>query len=144
LTQKAKLDYHSSPSQVRAACPVDQLVEEIEKRNRLKLLLPWLEARVAEGNQEPGLHNALAMIYIEMGREPETFLKNNPYYDSKVVGKFCEDRDPHLAYTAYKRAWGSCDEELVEVTNKNGLFRMQVRKLLMSGCYMRIQNDIDE
>ena len=42
--------------------------------------------RAAEGNQEPQLHNALAMIYIEMGRDPETYLKNNPYYDSAVVG----------------------------------------------------------
>merc|ERR1719281_1965642 len=50
---------------VRAACPVESLVEEVEKRNKLKLCLPWLEARVAEGNQDPGLHNALAKIYID-------------------------------------------------------------------------------
>jgi clathrin heavy chain len=33
----------------RNTCPVAQLVEEVEKRNRLKLILDWLEARVAEG-----------------------------------------------------------------------------------------------
>merc|ERR1711998_204693 len=38
--------------------------------------------------------------------------------------------DPHLAYTAYKRAWGSCDEQLVDVTNRNGLFKMQARYLV--------------
>jgi len=96
----------------------------------MKILLPWLEARVSEGNQEAQLHNALAMIYIETSRDPETFLKNNPYYDSVTVGKFCEERDPHLAYTAYKRAWGQCDEQLVAVTNKNGLFRLQARYLV--------------
>merc|ERR1719502_201020 len=51
---------------VRSQCPVDPLVEEMEARNRLRLLTPWLEARVAEGNQEPMLHNALAKICIDM------------------------------------------------------------------------------
>lgn len=91
---------------------------------------PWLEARVSEGNQEKPLHNALAMIMIETGRDPENFLKNNPYYDSIAVGKFCEERDPHLAFTAYKRAWGQCDDELVAVTNKNGLFKLQAKYLV--------------
>ncbi|CAE8694405.1 unnamed protein product, partial [Polarella glacialis] len=50
---------------VRAACPCEPLVKEVEKRNRLKVILPWLEARVAEGNQEPSLHNAMAMILID-------------------------------------------------------------------------------
>merc|ERR550514_2053413 len=115
---------------VRAACPVDPLVEEVEKRNRLRIILPWLEARVSEGNQEPQLHNALAKIYIDTNRDPETFLKNNAFYDSAAVGKYCEERDPHLAFTAYKRAWGTCDEELVQVTDKNGLYRLQARYLV--------------
>ncbi|CAK0821860.1 unnamed protein product, partial [Prorocentrum cordatum] len=110
---------------VRAACPIEPLVVEVEKRNRLRVLLPWLEARVAEGNQDPYLHNGIAMIYIDTNRDPEQFLKTNAFYDSAIVGKYCEDRDPHLAYTAYKRAYGSCDEQLVNVTNKNGLFRLQ-------------------
>jgi len=115
---------------VRAACPVEPLVAEVEKRNRLRILLPWLEARQSEGNQDPALHNALAKIYIDTNRDADTFLKNNAFYDSMTVGKYCEDRDPHLAYTAYKRAWGSCDEQLVDVTNKNGLFRLQARYLV--------------
>eukprot|EP00742_Colponemidia_sp_Colp-10_P000714 GILJ01000776.1.p1 GENE.GILJ01000776.1~~GILJ01000776.1.p1 ORF type:complete len:1719 (+),score=373.80 GILJ01000776.1:96-5252(+) len=115
---------------VRGACPVDALVEEVEKRHRLRLVQPWLEARASEGNTEPGLHNALAKIYIDTNKDPESFLINNQYYDSKVVGKYCEDRDPHLAFTAYKRAWGSCDLELVDVTNKNSLFRLQARYLV--------------
>eukprot|EP00397_Hematodinium_sp_SG-2012_P000429 GEMP01000429.1.p1 GENE.GEMP01000429.1~~GEMP01000429.1.p1 ORF type:complete len:1703 (+),score=505.89 GEMP01000429.1:149-5257(+) len=115
---------------VRGQCPIERLVEEVEKRNRLRIILPWLEARVAEGQQEPALHNALAMIYIDTNRDAENFLKNNAFYDSAVVGKYCEERDPHLAFTAYKRAWGSCDEQLVSVTNKNGLFRLQARYLV--------------
>lgn len=36
---------------IRGLCPVDALVEETSKRNRLKILQPWLEQRVQEGNQ---------------------------------------------------------------------------------------------
>ena len=39
--------------------------------------------------------------------------RENPYYDSKVVGKYCEKRDPHLACIAYER--GQCDAELIKV-----------------------------
>lgn len=113
---------------VRNLCPVDPLVEACEKRNRLKLLLPWLEARQQEGNIEPATHNALAKIYIDSNKNPEQFLVQNQFYDSKVVGKYCEKRDPYLAFVAYKR--GLCDYELMEVTNKNGLFKHQARYLV--------------
>eukprot|EP01116_Phalansterium_solitarium_P013913 TRINITY_DN3136_c0_g1_i1.p1 TRINITY_DN3136_c0_g1~~TRINITY_DN3136_c0_g1_i1.p1 ORF type:complete len:1727 (-),score=785.73 TRINITY_DN3136_c0_g1_i1:319-5382(-) len=113
---------------VRNLCPVDPLVEAVEKRHKLKLILPWLEQRIQEGNQEPGLHNTLAKIYIDANKEPENFLLNNSYYDSLVVGKYCEKRDPHLAFIAYKR--GRCDRELIDVTNKNGLFKQQARYLV--------------
>lgn len=80
---------------------------------RLKLLLPWLEARIHEGCEEPATHNALAKIYIDSNNNPERFLRENPYYDSRVVGKYCEKRDPHLACVAYER--GQCDQELINV-----------------------------
>lgn len=81
--------------------------------SRLKLLLPWLEARIHEGCEEPATHNALAKIYIDSNNNPERFLRENPYYDSRVVGKYCEKRDPHLACVAYER--GQCDLELIKV-----------------------------
>eukprot|EP00916_Digyalum_oweni_P021100 GHVL01035078.1.p1 GENE.GHVL01035078.1~~GHVL01035078.1.p1 ORF type:complete len:1411 (+),score=249.62 GHVL01035078.1:264-4496(+) len=115
---------------VRGNCPVKPLVEEVESRNRLKLLLPWLEARVAEGNQEPELHNAMGKLCVDINRDPESFLKTNMFYDSAVLGSYCEARDPHLAYIAYKRAWGSCDEALVRVTNEHGLYRLQAKYLV--------------
>lgn len=80
---------------------------------RLKLLLPWLESRIHEGCEEPATHNALAKIYIDSNNNPERFLRENPYYDSRVVGKYCEKRDPHLACVAYER--GQCDQELINV-----------------------------
>ena len=80
---------------------------------RLKLLLPWLESRVHEGEEEPATHNALAKIYIDSNNNPERFLRENQYYDSRVVGRYCEKRDPHLACVAYER--GQCDEDLIKV-----------------------------
>ena len=80
---------------------------------RLKLLLPWLETRVHEGVEEPATHNALAKIYIDSNNNPERFLRENQFYDSRVVGRYCEKRDPHLACVAYER--GQCDDDLIKV-----------------------------
>merc|ERR1719183_2302412 len=113
---------------VRGMAPAEQLVEEVEKRNRLKLLQQWLEARVNEGVQEAPVHNALMKIYIDMNNRPDEYLVQNNYYDSKVVGEYCEKRDPQLSFIAYKR--GLCDAELVDVTNRHGLFKQQARYLV--------------
>lgn len=67
----------------------------------------------------------MAKIKIDTNQDPENFLTNNQFYDAKgifnlyiflywdfnfffekAVGKFCEERDPHLAVIAYKRSWG--------------------------------------
>merc|ERR1719479_329081 len=113
---------------VRGQFNTDELVEEVEKRNRLKLILPWLESRVHEGSVEPATHNALAKIYIDSNNNAERFLMENPHYDSKVVGKYCEKRDPHLACKAYER--GNCDRELIAVCNENSLFKSEARYLV--------------
>uniref|UniRef100_A0A1B6E1U7 Clathrin heavy chain n=1 Tax=Clastoptera arizonana TaxID=38151 RepID=A0A1B6E1U7_9HEMI len=113
---------------VRGQFSTDELVEEVEKRNRLKLLLPWLESRVHEGCVEPATHNALAKIYIDSNNNPERFLRENQFYDSRVVGKYCEKRDPHLACVAYER--GQCDRELINVCNENSLFKSEARYLV--------------
>eukprot|EP01012_Entosiphon_sulcatum_P019743 TRINITY_DN2467_c0_g1_i2.p1 TRINITY_DN2467_c0_g1~~TRINITY_DN2467_c0_g1_i2.p1 ORF type:complete len:1682 (-),score=470.43 TRINITY_DN2467_c0_g1_i2:58-5103(-) len=109
-------------------CPVEPLVTEVEKRNRLKLLQGWLEARAHEGQTDPVLHNALGKIYIDSNQGAEEFLKRNEHYDSKILGKYCENRDPTLAFIAYQR--GQCDFELVEITTKNGMFKQQARYLV--------------
>ena len=113
---------------VRGQFNTDELVEEVEKRNRLKLILPWLESRVHEGSTEPATHNALAKIYIDSNNNAERFLMENQYYDSKVVGRYCEKRDPHLACKAYER--GNCDRELIAVCNENSLFKSEARYLV--------------
>nr|XP_002763698.2 clathrin heavy chain 1-like [Callithrix jacchus] len=60
---------------LRGQFSTDELVAEAEKRNRLKLLLPWLEARIHEGSEEPATHNALAKIYVDSNSSPERFLR---------------------------------------------------------------------
>lgn len=108
---------------VGTACPVDELVEIAETRNRLRLLQPWLEARVATGSTEPGTHNALGKIYITLNKDPKSFLLNNMFYDPKVLGPYCESLDPQLAFIAYKRGAGECDDELIKVSHDHGLYR---------------------
>nr|CAG8635911.1 3923_t:CDS:2 [Entrophospora candida] len=113
---------------VTGTVPIDQLIQEVEKRNRLKSLLSWLELHAKEGNQDPELYNALAKIRIDNNVDPEKFLREDTHYDSMVVGKYCEKRDPHLAFVAYQH--GQCDFELVRVTNENIMFKHQVRYLV--------------
>ncbi|EFJ17279.1 hypothetical protein SELMODRAFT_115182 [Selaginella moellendorffii] len=111
---------------IRSLVPVEPLVAECQKRrNRLRLLTPFLENLVSEGSKDVAVHNALAKIAVDTSNNPEHFLTTNPYYDSQVVGKYCENRDPTLAVIAYHR--GQCDDDLIHVTNRNSLFKVQAR-----------------
>lgn len=117
-------------AELRATCPPEPLIEEFEKRSRLRVLENWLEQRAAEGNATPAIHNALAKIVIDTDKDPQTFLTTNQYYDSALIGKYCESRDPHFAFAAYKRSWGKCDNELIELTNKNAMYKLQAKYLI--------------
>ena len=108
--------------------PIDDLVQEVESRNRLKILLPFLETTLQSGNQQQAVYNALAKIYIDSNNNPEKFLNENDQYDSLTVGKYCEKRDPSLACIAYTK--GQNDLELISITNENSMFRNQARYLL--------------
>ena len=115
---------------IRNACPAEALIDEMEKRNRLRVIQSWLEDREREGIVDAPVHTALAKIYIDTNRDPEDFLIRNEYYDPKIVGKYCEERNPELAVKAYTRAWGECDNELIELTTRNGMHRVQARYLV--------------
>lgn len=52
---------------VRSLLPVDGLVEAVERRNRLKLLTPFLEHLISEGSQDPHVHNALGERMLDSG-----------------------------------------------------------------------------
>ena len=114
---------------VTGPIPVDELVDEVEKRNRLKLILPWLKTQIESGNEDQALYNAMAKISIDSNQNPEAFLKENNLYDPLVVGKYCEKRDPYLAYIAYAK--GFCDDELLAITNDNSMYKHQARYLVL-------------
>ncbi|PSN42946.1 Clathrin heavy chain 1 [Blattella germanica] len=125
---------------VRGQFSTDELVEEVEKRNRLKLLLPWLESRVHEGCVEPATHNALAKIYIDSNNNPERFLKylvrrrdpelwaevlneSNPYkrplIDQVVQTALSETQDPEdISVTVKAFMTADLPNELIELLEK--------------------------
>jgi clathrin heavy chain len=49
-------------------------------------------------------------------------------YDPLVIGKYCEKRDPYLAFVAYQK--GQCDQELINITNENQMYKHQARYLV--------------
>ena len=108
--------------------PIKELVEEVEKRNRLKILLPFLEKTLEGGSNDQEVYNTLAKIYIDSNNSPEKFLQDNNNYDTLVVGKYCEKRDPYLAYISYSK--GGNDDQLIAITNENKMFKYQARYLL--------------
>ena len=114
---------------VTGPIPVDELTDEVEKRNRLKLIMPWLKKQIESGSEDQALYNAMAKISIDSNQNPEAFLKENNLYDPLIVGKYCEKRDPYLAYIAYAK--GFCDAELIAITNDNSMYKHQARYLVL-------------
>lgn len=108
--------------------PIQELTAEVEKRNRLKLLLPFLEKTLETGVQDRSIYDTLAKIYIDSNNSPEKFLKENDQYDTLDVGRYCEKRDPYLAYIAYEK--GQNDTDLIRITNDNSMYKYQARYLL--------------
>ena len=68
------------------------------------------------------------LTFTQGNNNPEKFLKENDQYDTLTVGKYCEKRDPNLAFIAYSK--GQNDLELIGVTNENSMFKAQARYLL--------------
>ncbi|KAF9805197.1 hypothetical protein SFRURICE_019015 [Spodoptera frugiperda] len=123
---------------VRGQFSTDELVAEVEKRNRLYLAEaapPLVGDPCPRGQQlvkwrdEPShITTSTRQDLHRLQQQPEGFLKENQWYDSRVVGRYCEKRDPHLACVAYER--GQCDRELIAVCNDNSLFKTQARYLV--------------
>jgi clathrin heavy chain len=131
----ALLEYDASESMIKGVldaagsmCPIDELVEQVEARGRLKMLRSFLEARAAEKRTDSALHNALAKIYIEINEGVEKFLESNEFYDALIVGQYCETRDPSLALVAYMR--GNCHDQIIEVSIKNGMWKPLAKHLV--------------
>jgi clathrin heavy chain len=50
-------------------CPIENLVEEFERRGKLRMLETWLQTKYDQRIVEPSLHNALAKIYVDTGNK---------------------------------------------------------------------------
>lgn len=109
-------------------CPVEELVSECENRGRLRLILPWLEARKAERKTDTALYNALGKIYVDTNNNAEDFLTNNQFYDSAVLGAYCENRNTIFAFIAYRRS--NLDDQVLALTLKNGMWKELARYLV--------------
>lgn len=108
--------------------PIEELVDEVEKRNRLKLILPWVEAKVASGLQDPALYNALAKILIDSNSNPQAFLTENnvrpilasyPWYYSSLR--------PHSSFTS---------PSLSESTLRSAILRLRTSPTLRASAMM--------
>jgi clathrin heavy chain len=115
-------------SSVPSSFDIAELTNEIEKRNKLRLILPWLESKVSQGSQDPGIHTALAKIYIDSNQNAERFLTENHYYDPLLVGRYSSRRDPHLAFIAFRR--GRCDADILQLCQENAMFKNEARYLV--------------
>jgi len=114
--------------QVKNTVSVEELTTEFEKRNKLKLLRPFFEAKVAEDSKDEAVHTGLGKVYVDANISPEHFLDTNEHYDPLAVGRYCAKRDPFLAVVAFRK--GKCDDEMLELTNRNALFKEQAQYLV--------------
>ncbi|KAG6808949.1 hypothetical protein H0H92_002275 [Tricholoma furcatifolium] len=92
--------------------PIDELVHEVKERNRLKLILSWLEARVQAGSQDRSIFNAL-------GRTISMKLS--------LLASFAK-RETHTWRTSHAK--GLCDNELIAIINDNSMFKQRARYLV--------------
>jgi clathrin heavy chain len=113
---------------VQHTAPMEELISETMKRERLRLLQPILEARAQSGSIDPATNNGIVLLAYNMGRNPERVLRENQYYNPKFVGDILAKRDAHLACIAYAK--GNCDVDLIELTNTHQLYKEQARYLV--------------
>jgi len=114
--------------QVKNTVAVDELMVEFEKRNKLKLLRSFFEAKLGEESKDEAVHTGLAKIYVDANISPEHFLETNEHYDTVAVGRYCAKRDPYLAAVAFRK--GKCDDEMLDLTTRNAMFKEQAQYLV--------------
>ncbi|CCW60031.1 unnamed protein product [Phytomonas sp. EM1] len=132
---QALIECHKSEDYIKsvlsaagAMCPIQELVDVAENTGRMSLIREWVQDRCSEKKTDAALFNALGKIYVDSGENPEAFLLENEYYDPMVLGKYCENTDPNLAYIAYMR--GNCSEAIVKLCQKNNMYNHLARYLV--------------
>ncbi|ORM41265.1 Clathrin heavy chain 1 [Babesia sp. Xinjiang] len=98
------------------------MIKVADERHQLLMLRDWLEKRVNEGYKETEIHTALAKIRVSSQEDAENFLLTNKHYDRTVIGRFCEERDPMLAYLIYYEA--QLDSDVLRLCLANGFHKM--------------------
>ena len=103
----------ASGVQVRSLLPIGELCDEVEKRNKLRLLDKFLQLLVQEGSQDPQVHNAMGKILIDANSNPEHFLQvrrpcvsHNVFFESTRddLESTRDGRDPHRCQLEMKWA----------------------------------------
>ncbi|OHT11249.1 Clathrin heavy chain 1 [Tritrichomonas foetus] len=110
---------------VQHTAPIDDLITQTMKRERIKLLEPILYGRAQSGATDSATNNGLVLLAVLSNRNGEKALRENQYYDPKFVGEILAKRDAHLACLAFAK--GNCDDELIELTNQHQLYKEQAR-----------------
>jgi clathrin heavy chain len=52
------------------------------------------------------------------------------FYEPRVLGPYCESLDPQLAFIAYKKGAGECDDQLIAISHTHGLYHDPGRYLV--------------
>jgi clathrin heavy chain len=110
---------------VQHTARIDDLIVQTMKRERLKLLEQILYSRAQAGSMDAATNNGIVLLAVLSNRNGERALRENQYYDPKFVGDILAKRDAHLACIAYAK--GSCDDELLDLTNQHELYKEQAR-----------------
>ncbi|GFE55454.1 clathrin heavy chain [Babesia ovis] len=101
---------------------IKSMLKVADERHQLLMLRDWLEKRVEEGCKESEIHTALAKIRVSSQKDAENFLLTNKFYDRAIIGRFCEERDPMLAYLIYSEA--QLDNDVLRLCIANNLHKM--------------------
>ncbi|CDR98027.1 clathrin heavy chain, putative [Babesia bigemina] len=118
----AESTIHSILENLKDSNGMIAMIKVADERHQLLMLKDWLQKRVNDGYKETEIHTALAKIRVSSQQDAEEFLRTNTHYDRAVVGKFCEERDPMLAYLIYSQA--TMDDDVLRVCAGNSLHRM--------------------
>eukprot|EP01064_Diplonema_japonicum_P020232 TRINITY_DN2938_c0_g1_i2.p1 TRINITY_DN2938_c0_g1~~TRINITY_DN2938_c0_g1_i2.p1 ORF type:complete len:1602 (+),score=485.27 TRINITY_DN2938_c0_g1_i2:659-4807(+) len=102
--------------------PIGETISAVEKRGKITMILPWMEATIQKGSKDEVLVTTLAKQYIDNARQnAKEFLEDHKGdYNSKEVGAYAESKSPELALVAYET--GANDEEVLRLAADNKMY----------------------
>ena len=94
---------------VRFLVHVDELIAEVEERNKLQILNNFLEKLVSEGSTDTHVHNALEEIHAEEEKAQQDELQSSPFQPENDDGQRDERESAH--FKEEDNAMSSCMEQ---------------------------------